>query len=101
MTEQAPVFRDRVEWLGSNHANTCGTSDKFYEVRVYAIPNGRSFYEERRWGRYGTKGQTKTIEHFSEWRAMESAKKQIKAKEKKGYTRPVNALTRLATAMED
>ena len=101
MDEQAPVFQDRVEWLGANYNNASMASDKFYEVRVYAIPNGRTFYEERRWGKYGAKGQTKTVEHFSEWRAVESAKKQIKSKLNKGYTRPINALTRLATAMED
>lgn len=101
MDEHPPVYQDRVEWLGANFDNASMKSDKFYEIRVYAFPNGRSFYEERRWGKYGTKGQTKTIEHFTEWRAIESAKKQIKAKMKKGYTRPVNALTRLASALED
>jgi len=109
MSDQEPIFHQIVEYLGKNHDNASGKSDKFYEVtvtpagnpdfaKVYGMGN---FVETRRWGKYGAKGQTKVVWHLSEWVALQSAKAQIKAKMSKGYTRPVNALTRLASIMED
>ena len=100
MTDTPSIYSARVEWLGANYDNASRKSDKFYEIVVTATANGR-FIEKRRWGKYGATGQTKIINHYSEWDALQSARKQIESKVKKGYTKPVAPLTRLATAMED
>lgn len=94
------IFSERVEWLGSNHSNASGKSNKFYEVVVETDTQGR-FLEQRRWGKYGTRGQTSEIVHWNERQALASARAQIRAKLSKGYTRPVDALTRLAHQLED
>lgn len=99
MSNENTLYQDRVEWLGANHANQSGKSDKFYEVTVAQV--GERFVELRRWGRYGAKGQTKTLTHYSEYSATQSAKAQIEKKRAKGYTRPVDALSRLASVMDD
>lgn len=99
MSETKEIYRDRVEWLGKNHANASGKSDKFYEVTVIA-QNGH-YIETRRWGKYGAKGQVKVVTHSWETYALRSAKEQIKKKRSKGYTRCVDALTRLASVMDD
>lgn len=99
MGETTEIFRERVEWLGKNHANQSGKSDKFYEI-VVVEQNGHHI-ETRRWGKYGAKGQVKVLTHYSEYSALRSAEDQLKKKRAKGYTRCVDALTRLASVMED
>lgn len=98
MSETA-LFFERLEWLGSNHANKSGQSDKFYEITI-SKEDGR-FVETRRWGRFGAKGQTKVLRHWGEWSALDSARMQLRKKRKKGYTKPVAPLKRLASIMED
>jgi predicted DNA-binding WGR domain protein len=99
VSETKEIFRDRVEWLGKNHGNASGKSDKFYEIVI--VPQNGTYVETRRWGRFGANGQTKVLTHYSEWRAIQSAKGQISKKRAKGYTRCVDALTRLASVMDD
>lgn len=100
MSEQrTSEYHARVEWLGPNDANQSRKSDKFYEITV--TQEGCAVKEIRRWGKWGTEGQTKVINHYSLWSAVESAKKQLKKKRKKGYRDPVDALTRLAHQIGD
>jgi predicted DNA-binding WGR domain protein len=98
--EQSPLFFERVEYLGANHDNHSGQSDKFYEIRVDTTNTGE-YVETRKWGKFGANGQTKAIRHYSAAMAIRSAKKQLKKKAKKGYTKPIGGLHRLATAAED
>lgn len=93
------IFQERVEWLGANHANASGKSDKFYEVTV--THEDGAFVETRRWGRFGAKGQTKAVRHYSEWQALNSARGQLSKKRDKGYTSPVAPLIRLAHVMDE
>ena len=99
MTEQNHVLHERLEWLGANHDNASGKSDKFYEVTV--DHNDLYFTETRRWGRFGAKGQTKVLQHYGEYSALESARKILAKKRDKGYTKPVAPLTRLASVLDD
>jgi len=94
-----PIFSERLEWFGSNGANKSGKSNKFYLVEIF--PDGNKFNEVRRWGRFGAKGRTKTLVHWSEMAALDSAQEQLAKKRKKGYTSPVAPLKRLAAALED
>jgi predicted DNA-binding WGR domain protein len=98
--EGKTIFHERVEWLGRNNANASRKSDKFYEITI-TTNNGAYCREIRRWGRYGTKGQTKLISHFSERSAINSARKQLNKKRDKGYTNVIAPLKRLASAMDD
>jgi predicted DNA-binding WGR domain protein len=98
MSEPQEILYDRVEWLGKNNKVKGNQSDKFYEITV--VLQGTTFVETRRWGKYGAKGQTKVLEHYYEYSALQSARNQIKKKMKKGYTKPIGALTRLAQAAE-
>jgi predicted DNA-binding WGR domain protein len=99
--EQEPLFHQRLEYLGANHDNQGGQSDKFYEIRVDPDRLRGGYAETRKWGKFGANGQTKVIGHFSAAMAIRSAKNQLKKKAKKGYTKPIGALTRLATVAED
>ena len=95
MPYQETTFFQRLEMLASNPNNKSGKSDKFYEVSVDGL------IETRRWGRYGTDGQTRILPSCCAKHAIERAKKQIEAKRLKGYTDPVAPLTRLAHAIEE
>lgn len=96
---EGQIFYERLEYLGRNDANQSRKSDKFYEVEV--LWNGGHYIEVRRWGRYGTKGQTKEIRHWTEYLAIDSAMKQLGKKREKGYTDAVAPLRRLASTIED
>jgi len=101
--EDKPLFYERVEYLGPNSKNDSRSSDKFYEITITQDePGGKAtfFYETRRWGKYGSKGQTKKITHWYEYAALRSAKQQIRKKRDKGYGDPIGGLTRLAQAAE-
>lgn len=100
MSNEGTIFHERVEWLGRNYGNASGKSDKFYEITV-AWNGGYTYVETRRWGRYGSKGQTKVLQHSGEYRALDSARSQLSKKRDKGYTDVVAPLTRLASAAED
>jgi predicted DNA-binding WGR domain protein len=100
MSEEKTIFHERVEWLGRNHKNASGKSDKFYEITVL-WNGGHSYVETRRWGRYGSKGQTKVLRHYGEWSALNSARSQLAKKRDKGYENVVAPLKRLASAMDD
>ena len=92
------IFHERVEWLGHNPDTASCCSDKFYEITI----TERGFYvETRRWGRWGTTGQTKEIPHRLLHRAISSARDQLAKKRRKGYTNVVAPLKRLASAMDD
>jgi len=100
MSEKKILLNERLEWLGANHANKSSRSDKFYQIEI-SWNGGRVYTETRRWGRYGTKGQSKVIEHHYEWSAFDSARSQLRKKAAKGYTKEVAPLQRLASVMED
>lgn len=97
--EGKTIFHERVEWLGRNFDNKSNKSDKFYEITI--TTNGDSFIETRRWGRYGSKGQTKVLKHWSDYGAINSARSQLNKKREKGYTNVVAPLKRLASTMDD
>ena len=97
--QQSPVFYERVEYLGGNDKTKRGSSDKFYEITVEK--DGQLYAETRKWGRYGADGTTKVIRHYSQAMAIASAKEQLRKKMKKGYTKPIGGLTRLAHAADD
>lgn len=99
MAEQKVLFDVTLEYLGKNDKNRSNKSDKFYQI-VVTIDGYAQYIQTRTWGKYGTKGQTKVLKFSEEWAACSSASKQLKKKRKKGYTDPVNALTRLATAAD-
>jgi len=94
------IFHERVEWLGRNYENKSSKSDKFYEITIESN-GGRTYTETRRWGRWGTTGQTKEIPHRLLHRAISSARDQLSKKRDKGYTNVVAPLKRLASAMDD
>lgn len=100
MTEQKVIFDKTLEYLGKNDKNRSNKSDKFYQI-VITMENTTLFIETRTWGKYGTKGQSMTINHYDDYRALRSANKQLTKKRNKGYTNSVNALTRLATIADD
>lgn len=100
-TQLETIFHERLEYFGMNVKNTGGQSDKFYEVKVESDTQNSEFIETRTWGRYGASGSEKVIRHYARAMAIASAKKQLAKKIKKGYTKPVNALKRLATAADD
>jgi predicted DNA-binding WGR domain protein len=97
----------RVEWLGANHANKSGKSDKFYEITITPETeqqwgDGWWWRVVARYGKFGTKGQTKDYGiHHSQNTARYVARRILDKKLAKGYTEPVDALTRLARVMED
>jgi predicted DNA-binding WGR domain protein len=99
MSEQ--IFHERLEWLGRNFENKSGKSDKFYEVTITVDADGGKYTETRRWGRFGTKGQTKRLTHYSRYQAVSSARTQLEKKRDKGYTSPVAPLKRLASLVDD
>ena len=98
MTE---IFNERLEMLAFNPKNKSGKSNKFYQIVVEGRNDLSVYNETRRWGKYGTKGQVKIITHYGEWSALSSARSMIAKKKSKGYTKPIAALVRLATAMDD
>jgi len=100
MSDKGTIFHERVEWLGRNFDNASGKSDKFYEITI-TWNGGRTYVETRRWGRFGSKGQTKILEHWSKYQALNSARSQLRKKRDKGYTDVVAPLTRLASAADD
>ena len=66
MDKQEIVFQQTLEYLGKNHKNKGGKSDKFYEI-VITVDNSRRYkryVETRRWGKYGATGQIKVLEHW-------------------------------------
>lgn len=99
--ERKQILFERLEYLGANAQNKGGKSDKFYEVEV--VCNGGSTYvETRRWGAFTTtKPQSKVLQHYSEWSAVDSARKVLAKKRAKGYTKPIAPLKRLASVMDD
>ena len=105
MMDGTIVYQTTVEYLGTNSKNKSGKSNKFYEVTIYEhrpTQQGKQFSIVSRWGKYGTTGRREKNASFFglDW-AIATANGFINKKRKKGYTDPVNALTRLATAMED
>ena len=99
-TEHDYILDERLEWLGVNHANQSGKSDKFYAVTLHQ-DSGGDYIETRRWGRYGTKGQSKVLRHLFKFDAVRSASNILIKKRSAGYTRPVAALKRLAHLMDE
>lgn len=100
-TQLETIFHERLEYFGMNTKNTGGQSDKFYEVKVETDSQNNEFIETRTWGRYGASGSQKVILHYARSMAIASARKQLAKKIKKGYTKPIGGLIRLATAAED
>ena len=75
-----------------------GTNNKFYEVEAIATENGaKSVF---RWGRIGTKGQSKEHFHYSFEAAKRVCQEQFEKKTGKGY-REVSALEALASCGEE
>ena len=75
-----------------------GTNNKFYEVEAISTETGaKSIF---RWGRIGTKGQSKEHFHYSFEAAKRNCEEQIQAKKKRGY-REVSALEALASCGEE
>jgi predicted DNA-binding WGR domain protein len=95
-----PIFFERIEWFGPNDDNKGGKSDKFYEAEVRYL--GRcEFLLIKRWGKTGTKGQTRE-KTFRFCRDAERAAQAVIAKKRaKGYTNPVSIVDRLASLVEE
>jgi len=75
----AGTWKRRLEYVGWNYKNTSGKSSKFYEATVSG--NTVTF----RWGKIGSKGQSKTHTKGSGVTALVFAKAQIAKKMAKGY----------------
>jgi len=99
MSEEKIIFQERLEFLGSNYKNASGRSDKFYECFV-TVYRGRCIVQ-RRWGRFGAKGQSKEERYYSEYTALEKARELLAKKREKGYTSPVAPLKRIASVLDD
>jgi len=57
----APVYHKYLEYLGPNEDNVSGKSDKFWEVAVFRVRDWHVVIT--RWGKFGSKGQTKEKRH--------------------------------------
>ena len=93
------IYHRYFEFVGPNAANASGKSNKFWEIAVLKL-NGK-YTVVRRWGKYGSKGQTKEESFGSDkWTATSHAQ-QVQAKKKdKGYTKEVDVITRLGTLVD-
>jgi predicted DNA-binding WGR domain protein len=100
VSEQRTLLHERLEWYGANAGNKSGKSDKFWDITV-STNGGNTFTVTRWYGRYGTKGQRKVKEHWSELAALSEARSLIRKKRDKGYTSPVAPLTRLASVADE
>jgi predicted DNA-binding WGR domain protein len=90
------VYHKYLEFVGANADNASGKSNKFWEIAV--IKQGGKFTVVRRWGKYGTKGQTKDGESFyDKYTAKSHAKAHQRKKRDKGYTKEIDVITRLGT----
>lgn len=90
------VYHRYLEFVGPNADNASGKSDKFYEVAVVKRADGK-FVVVRRWGKYGTKGQTKEEVCSDKWAAKAKARDLKSKKRAKGYTKEIDVITRLGT----
>ena len=95
----APVYHKYLEYLGPNEDNVSGKSDKFWEVAVFRVPGG--FDVITRWGKFGSKGQSKRSFTRSKYTAGDSAATQARKKRAKGYTREVDVITRMGALLGD
>jgi len=90
------VYHKYVEYVGDNAENESGKSDKFWEVCVFEGRHGRGVMV-RRWGKFGTNGQTNEKSFPSSYRARSKASDIYHQKRDKGYTKEVDIITRLGT----
>ena len=94
----APTLHKYVEFVGANHKNVSGKSNKFWEAAVFK--RGSKFIFVRRWGKYGAKGQVKEQEFYSDYAASDALLDVFQKKRAKGYTKEIDIITRLGTLVE-
>jgi predicted DNA-binding WGR domain protein len=94
-----PILHKYLEYVGSNHKNVSGKSNKFWEVAIFK--KGGGYMLVRRWGKYGSKGQLKEEFFSSKWTAENAAEVHADKKRDKGYTKEVDIVARLATLVDE
>ncbi len=92
-----PLAHVYLEYLGPNDKNASGQSNKYWECAVFVDKSTKdtSYLIVRRWGRYGSKGQTKVERDYSNRYAVELCHGYAREKRGKGYTKEIDVVTRL------
>lgn len=95
-----PAYHVYLEYMGDNEKNLSGKSNKFWECIVVQSQGG-GYITVRRWGRYGSKGQSTFRRFFRLGAARDFAREHAAKKRAKGYTREIDVVTRMGAVLED
>jgi len=105
--EREPVFHKYLELVGPNPKNVSGKSDKFWEVAVFPRETrhgvtAHDVYDVvMRYGRHGAKGRVIADEGWTKDGAIRAAKVKAQKKRDKGYTKEIDAITRLGNLVRE
>lgn len=95
-----PIKHVYLEYVGPNDSNVSKKSNKFWEGAVFERDN--QFVFVYRFGAYGKRGRVEEKVFPSRYAAKRAWRtKRDEKRDKKGYTKEIDVVTRLSTLIED